>query len=233
MGTLVTIHVVRDGWDEAIERAFGWFREIEARCTRFAQTSELAELTTRVGEPVAVSPILFEAVRFALSVAEETDGGFDPTIGHRMEPRGFNREDRTGHIVHTPISPDDDVSYRDVEIDVSRRTITLRRPLLLDLGAIAKGMAVDAAARELQPFQHFAIDAGGDLFLGGRTLTARHASVGIRHPRIDRELIDACWSPIKPCARLATTSASALIQLPALGLMSLPVPLMFFPVPLM
>ena len=29
MGTLVTIHVVRPHADDAIERAFGWFREIE------------------------------------------------------------------------------------------------------------------------------------------------------------------------------------------------------------
>ena len=37
MGTLVTIHVVRPSTeaDAAIDRAFGWFHEIEARCTRF------------------------------------------------------------------------------------------------------------------------------------------------------------------------------------------------------
>ena len=41
------------------------------------------------------------------------------------------------------------------------------RPLTLDLGAVAKGLAVDTAARELEPFKDFAIDAGGDLYLGG------------------------------------------------------------------
>ena len=102
MGTLVTIHVVRPNADDAIERAFGWFREIESRCSRFDQQSELAQLTMHVGEPVTASPILFEAVRFALYVAEETGGAFDPTVGHRMEARGFNREDRTGHTVRTP-----------------------------------------------------------------------------------------------------------------------------------
>ena len=56
---------------------------------------------------------------------------------------------------------------------------------------IAKGLAVDAAARELEPLKDFAIDAGGDLYLGG--LNREHApwSVGIRHPRLDRELIDS------------------------------------------
>jgi thiamine biosynthesis lipoprotein len=190
MGTLVTIHVVRPGTDDAIERAFGWFREIEARCSRFDGQSELVQLTTQVGVPVPASAILFEGVRFALAVAEDTDGAFDPTIGHHMEARGFNREDRTGRTVRTPISPDGDVSYRDVRVDPERRTITLRRPLLLDLGAVAKGLAVDAAARELQPFEDFAIDAGGDLYLAGRNPERTPWSVGIRHPRIDGQLID-------------------------------------------
>jgi thiamine biosynthesis lipoprotein len=149
------------------------------------------QLSTRAGGPVRASPILFEAVRFALLVAEETDGAFDPTVGHRMESRGFNREERTGEIVQTPIAHEGDVSYRDVELDPDERTITLRRPLLIDLGAVAKGLAVDAAARELQPCKDFAIDAGGDLYLGGCNPDGAAWRIGIRHPRIDGQLIDS------------------------------------------
>src|ERR1035438_9930601 len=103
MGTVATIHVVRSGpdADAAIGRAFGWFYEIEERCTRFDTNSELLRLCSRVGEPVQVSAILFEAVKFALLLAEETNGAFDPTIGRVMEARGFNREHRSGNAVHT------------------------------------------------------------------------------------------------------------------------------------
>jgi thiamine biosynthesis lipoprotein len=191
MGTLVTIQVVPPGGDEAIDRAFAWFHEIEARCTRFDESSELMQLSARIGEPVPVSRILFEAVRFALQVAEDTGGAFDPTVGHRLEALGVNREHRTGRIVRGPGTPDADVNYRDVSVDPERQTITLRRPLTLDLGAVAKGLAVDVAARELRPFSDFAIDAGGDLYLGGRNPDGGPWSVGIRHPRIDKELIDA------------------------------------------
>jgi thiamine biosynthesis lipoprotein len=193
MGTIVTMHVVRDGANatDAIDRAFGWFREIESRCSRFDEQSELVQLSMRIGVPVPVSPILFEAVRFALAVADETGGAFDPTVGVQMERRGFNREDRTGRMVRTPIEHEAEVSYRDVEVNADNRTLTLRRPLLLDLGGIAKGLAVDAAARELRSFNDFAIDAGGDLYLGGRNPDAAPWSIGIRHPRIDRELIDS------------------------------------------
>ena len=191
MGTLVKIHVVRPGAEAAVERAFGWFHEIEQRCTRFDERSELMQVTAHPGVPVPASAILYEAVRFALMVAEESGGAFDPTVGLPMEARGFNREQRTGEIVDTAIAPSGEVSYRDVDLDPERRTITLRRPLLLDLGSVVKGLAVDTAARELDAFSDFAIDAGGDLYFGGRNPQGSPWSVGIRHPRRDHELIDS------------------------------------------
>jgi thiamine biosynthesis lipoprotein len=48
---------------------------------------------------------------------------------------------------------------------------------------------VDAAARELEPFRDFAIDAGGDLYLGGSNEQGTPWSIGIRHPRNGHEPI--------------------------------------------
>lgn len=176
MGTMVTIHVVAEHEEAnaAIERAFGWFHEIEARCTTFDADSELMRACARVGTPTRVSPIVFEAVRFALAVAEETGGAFDPTAPV------------AGAVRERAVS----ATYRDVEIDSSAQTIMPRRELTIDLGAVAKGLAVDAAARELQPFRDFAIDAGGDLYLGGCNQHREQWSVGVRHPRDDGQLID-------------------------------------------
>jgi FAD:protein FMN transferase len=63
--------------------------------------------------------------------------------------------------------------------------------VLLDLGAVAKGLAIDLAARELQSCDSFAIDAGGDLYLRGMNRDGRPWSVGIRHPRVSGECIAA------------------------------------------
>jgi thiamine biosynthesis lipoprotein len=193
MGTLVSIHVAGSRNDAevnaAMDRALGWFHEIEERCTRFSERSELMLLQEQAGAAVPASAILYEAVQFALKVAGLTGGAFDPTVGHRMEALGFNREHGTGRIVRNAIVSDDHVSYRDVQLDPDRRTITLRRPLTLDLGAVAKGLAVDMAAHELEVFRDFAIDAGGDLYLGGSSEQGAPWSVGIRHPRNENELI--------------------------------------------
>ena len=191
MGTVVTVHVVGHGEslsdrrerEAGVTRALGWFQEVAARCTRFDPTSEVNQLCARIGEPVPVSDVVFEAVRFALTVAEETDGAFDPTVGALMEARGFNLDFRTGAEVRVATDNSATTRWRDVSIDGGQRTVTLRAPLVLDLGAVAKGLAIDLAARELEPFHDFAIDAGGDLYLGGRNAAGEAWSVGIRHPR--------------------------------------------------
>jgi len=195
MGTLVTIHVARPGLDEAVERAFQWFYDVERRCTRFDPKSELMRLSAQAGTAVKASDMLFETVRFALEVAKESGGAFDPTVGHRMEARGYNREHRTRETVHSGLEPEAQVSYRDVAIDVPEKTITLRRPLVIDLGGVAKGLAIDMAAQELKRVTgDFTIDAGGDLYLGGRNPKGEPWSVGIRHPRIDGQLIDRVYA---------------------------------------
>jgi len=199
MGTVVTIHIVGDGPDpdqtaqreQAVERAFEWFYRVEECCTRFEPHSEVMQLAAQVGVPVRVSSILYEAAQFALAVAKESDGAFDPTVGYAMEARGFNREYRTGKPIRSSLNGSHSASYRDVCLDPHRHTITLLRPLILDLGAVAKGLAVDLAARELQHFQNFAINAGGDLYLGGCNPDGEPWSIGIRHPRQDKELIDS------------------------------------------
>jgi len=54
---------------------------------------------------------------------------------------------------------------------------------------VVKGLAVDLAARELTSFEDFAIDAGGDLYLGGLNDRGSPWRVGVRHPRDENELI--------------------------------------------
>jgi thiamine biosynthesis lipoprotein len=143
MDTVVSIQVVTDR-DEAsvrpaLQRALRWFATVEHTCSRFDPNSELRQLIARPGEPVQVSPVLFDAVRFAVHLARATGGIFDPTIG--------------------------------------------RRPLALDLGAVAKGLAIDLASCELLGFEDFRIEAGGDLFAGGHNPDGRPWRIGVRDPR--------------------------------------------------
>ena len=198
MGTVVSFHVVgrdknsteSDAREKAVEKAASWFRDIEASCSRFDPGSELSRLCAQVGVAVPVSAQLVEAVQFALAVAEASGGAFDPTIGHQLATRGFDRDYRSGNPNLRDRDAADAATFRDVHVDPDQRTITLSRRLLFDLGAVAKGLAIDLAARELARFEDFAIDAGGDLYLGGHTAAFEPWSVGIRHPRNAAEVIE-------------------------------------------
>jgi len=192
MGTVVTFQIVGFSSENTalVTRAVEWFRHVEQACNRFDPTSELCRLSQRVGEAAPVSNTLLQSVWFALAVAEETDGAFDPTVGHRMAARGFDKDYRTGERADVAVEASADATYRDVTVDVENRTITLHRPLLLDLGAVAKGLAIDMAAKELAPLENFAIDAGGDLYFAGHNRNDEPWTAGIRHPRNEGAVIE-------------------------------------------
>jgi thiamine biosynthesis lipoprotein len=187
MDTMITIHAAATSDDAVFQamarRAFAWFDEVERVCSRFDPNSEVMQLAPLAGTPVRVSPILAETLGFALEVARMTRGAFDPTIGVALERRGFNRHYVTGNRVSTTFAGERAPTYRDVQLDRQNQTVTLRRPLVLDLGAVAKGFAIDLAARELRSIEHFSIDAGGDIFAAGHGPTSDRWRIGIQHPR--------------------------------------------------
>jgi thiamine biosynthesis lipoprotein len=196
MGTVVTAHVVgrsHSGADResSAMRALDWFERVERTCSRFDPESELNSLTQHPGEAIRVSDVLFETVRFAVAVAEESGGAFDPTVGRALAAAGFNREHRTGQMVGASAA-DDAADYRNIHVDEHEKTIMLEKPLALDLGGVAKGFAVDLAAQELRAagFDNFVIDAGGDLYLAGRSANDEPWLVGIRHPRDPNGVIE-------------------------------------------
>jgi len=164
-------------------------KAVESACSRFDPDSELVRLLHQpVGTAVTVGPILFQSLQFACEVAKWTDGRFDPTIGSRMEELGFHRHYLTGDSVHWQTDVPRSTTFRDIELDPHNQTVRLHRPVRLDLGAVAKGLAVDLAVKELSAydFTGFVVDAGGDLYAAGADSTGQAWTIGIRHP-VERE----------------------------------------------
>ncbi|WP_336787736.1 FAD:protein FMN transferase [Paenibacillus sp. MMO-177] len=184
MDTVVTIEVDTEQPDEvaeaAVRRAFAAFRRVEDACSRFRPDSELMLACRQPGIPVALSPYVFEPLKMALELAEWTNGVFDPAIGKTMEKYGFNRHYLTGDKISSPVA--ESAAYTDIRLDERNRTMLLLRPAVIDLGAVAKGFAIDLAAAELQSFERFAVNAGGDIFAGGSDPRRNVWRIGIRHP---------------------------------------------------
>ena len=165
-----------------IERAENAMRAVERTLSRFDPDSELRRLSLQVGQWVEVSPILQNALAIALMAARLTDGAFDPTVGARMEALGFDRHYLTGRADPSGIVARPDTSYRDVELDEEGGRVLLSAPLLLDLGAVAKGLGVDLANRELGDVDGALINAGGDLYARGRDPDGDVWRVGVENP---------------------------------------------------
>jgi len=169
-------------------------RRLHRALTRFEPGSELSRLNAAAGREVEVSATLLGAVQDALDVARRSDGLVDPTVVDLLEAAGYAtsragvepaplRSALAAAPPRRPAIARPGAAWRRIAVDPDRRRVLLPDGVRLDLGATAKGRAVDVAAAMLAAQPSFAVDAGGDLRLGGRSVPAR--TVEIAHPLRD------------------------------------------------
>ncbi len=158
--------------------------EIDRTCSRFREDSELTRVNEAGGRPVRVDPLLVEAVGVALRAAQLTDGDVDPTIGAALELAGYDRDWRLlapageSSTKEPPrIRAHVRAGWRTVELDPERLTIRVPAPIRLDLGATAKALAADRAAKAAAQ----ATGAGVLVSLGGDISTCGEAPLGGWH----------------------------------------------------
>lgn len=145
--------------------------EVDRACSRFRDDSELSLVNVRAGEATAVSELLFRHVGVALDAARMTDGLVDPTLGAHLRAAGY---DRTFALVRARdrwqiTKPPRPAAWTDVVVDDALLTIAVPRGLELDLGATAKALAADDAARAIAAATGCGalVSLGGDLAAAG------------------------------------------------------------------
>jgi len=166
LGTRVDIRV--SGLSEvqahkAIDAAFTEVDTVHQLMSFHEPDSELSRLNRdAAGKPVAVSAHTFAVMRYALDVAEASEGAFDPTVATQLVTWGFLPAPDSRY------KPDPRASWRDIELLTGQR-IRFHRPLWIDLGGIAKGYAVDCAIDKMavSPDTQCSVNAGGDLRVRG------------------------------------------------------------------
>ena len=170
MGTEVTVLGPAERMEEAAAAVEAVFVEWDLALSRFRPDSELSRLNA-AGRGAA-SAVLFAVVEAAIAAARRTHGVFDPTLLPHLIAAGYDRDFADiggGEPVQLAPAPPATGSWRGIELDSATRRIVLPPGAGLDLGGIAKGMAVDAAGRELDRLgvAWHAVDAGGDLAVRG------------------------------------------------------------------
>lgn len=143
--------------------------------------------------PVAVDPLLFDLIQFALEAYEFTDGAFHPGLGKATTLWENDRD-----IKKPPASSDlspllDHIDPSVVELDETAKTVFFHdAEFELDLGAIAKGYAAEyvAVRAEERGATNILLNLGGNI----RTIGHRDSKgsgeeepwrIGIRDPRAE------------------------------------------------
>jgi thiamine biosynthesis lipoprotein len=172
MGTTISLLLPDHRANVGADAVRSLFAQWEQTLSRFRPESELSELNTQAGRPVSVSALLYEVVEVALAAARATDGLFDPTLLRQLVVAGYDRSFETlPHRLPRALTvPGPGGAWREIQLDPASRQVTLPLGSGLDLGGIAKGMAVDAALERLQDLDIDAalVNAGGDLAAFGR-----------------------------------------------------------------
>jgi FAD:protein FMN transferase len=178
LGTTATVVVTDPAMlDAAREAVVAELAAIDLACSRFRDDSELAAVNAGAGRFVRVSPLFAQALAVALRAARMTGGAVDPTLGAELRRAGYDRDFAelapadADAGAPTPVAHLDDArrrlrgGWRAVELDAAAGLVRIPKGMELDLGATAKALAADRAARAAH---HRAVGRGGVLVsLGG------------------------------------------------------------------
>ena len=134
------------------EEALDEIDRIEAQLSLYKPTSEIAHVNARAAhEPVRVSPPVFRLLEHAQRLSAETEGAFDITIAPLVRCWGFmGGTGRMPDLLEVEEARSK-VGMNLIHLDGCEFTVSFARDgVMLDLGAIGKGYALERAVELLQ-----------------------------------------------------------------------------------
>ena len=174
------IRRVQDSFDDVLNR-------INAEMSTYLPDSEITAFNQSTSTaPFRVSLEFAHVVRQALEFSQATDGAFDPTVLPLVHAWGF------GSSTNAPTPPSAE-TLAHISSQIGYDKISAPTPytiqksvpgLQLDLGAIAKGYAVDQIAHALgaATFTNYYINIGGEIRTSGTSTNASPWTIAIETP---------------------------------------------------
>ena len=192
LGTLVTVKLYGD---EAvvrphIEAAYAEFARVDSSMSHYREDSALRRLERQARlapthGPAGLIAVLTRSQHFAAL----TDGAFDCTVGALTSLWNFP----DAVVPPAPAQIDSVLALVGYEgLEVAAQSFRINRPgLQLDLGAAAKGYAVDQAVAAMQELgvEAGVIEAGGDIRYWGEKPDGQPWLFGVQHPRTPEQYL--------------------------------------------
>ena len=150
--TIISVSLYGNPDDAVFAKIFDRLHQIDAWMSDFSPNSEISRVSQKAGlGPVKVSPETLTVVKHALAESALTGGIFDPTIGpvtHLWDVGGDHPKVPSAGARSAALAL---VNWKDVQVDDTAATVALAKPgMILDLGGVAKGFAMDEALRIAQ-----------------------------------------------------------------------------------
>jgi thiamine biosynthesis lipoprotein len=157
--------------DAAAEAAFARVSELNSILSDYDTDSELVRLSQTAGKGVfvPVSVDLWRVLERAQALAAETEGAFDVTCGPVVSQWRKARREKKLPAAEKIAAARQAVGFGKMRLNPRARTVELLVPYMrLDLGAIAKGYAVDEALKVLRGrgITRAVVSGGGDMAAG-------------------------------------------------------------------
>ncbi len=178
--------VARQAW----EAAFARIGQLDDRLSNYRSASELSRLSNSSPHTagVPVSDDLWRVLQSADRVSRLSEGAFDVTVGPLSKLWRRARRDRRWPDPQRLAQARASVGYQQVKFDPAHESVRLKAAnMLLDLGGIAKGYALDQALMQLR--QHGVarglINGGGDIMAGDPPPGKAGWQVGVAGLRAD------------------------------------------------
>jgi len=188
MGTLVEFTISgmeKEKAQAAIQAAADEMQRIDNLFTIYGDASNPVKRlnAAEIGKPLPLPEEVAKLLRTAMRIQDESAGAFDPFLGKLDLLWGFSQPDPpTSPPAATAIQQSLPPSRCLTEVDAG--WIRQNERCLIDLGAIAKGYAIDRGivALKAKGVKNGIINAGGDLRILGRHGNAPW-HIGVRDPR--------------------------------------------------
>jgi len=196
MGTIVELDVCYDSADEeklapAFKQVWDRLKDIAWRMSVFEENTEVWRINHSFQNPVQVSEDTYQVIKLAKMYNGETFGTFDISVYPLILMwRQMAQEDRLPSRSELKAAKED-VGIENIRLHGDNTVEVLSDRASIDLGGIAKGYAIDEAARIFKEngFNNFMVDAGGDLYVGGHNCQKRPWRIGIKDPRNPKEIL--------------------------------------------
>lgn len=199
MGTTWSVNaVLPDGADDrAIESGIqAEVDRVVAQMSTYETDSDLSRFNrAAAGTWQTLPPEFYGVLRYALSLAKDSGGAYDPTVGPLVNLWGFGPDKRPRE---TPAADEiaaarARVGWDRIRLDDAGHRAYQPGGVYVDLSSVAKGFGVDQVARFLDrsDVHAYLVEVGGELRAHGRKPDGTPWHVGIERPGAASAAVDS------------------------------------------